>query len=161
LETFGNSRHGLCGAECFSFLIRSTPLPKGWAACRQSQEASRSLRHHRRRCSCDEAYVCEMGCRRDNCSRSIAWQGSGLGEGRLLLCSSSNRDEGVFQEGEGVRTQACVADSSYANSFDSSPGTSAPSSSTMWMSLLPVLCAYLFVFFVVWLFAYAAGLTRC
>jgi hypothetical protein len=29
LETFGNSRHGLCGAECFSFLIRSTPLPKG------------------------------------------------------------------------------------------------------------------------------------
>jgi hypothetical protein len=29
LETFGNSRHGLCGAECFSLLIRSTPLPKG------------------------------------------------------------------------------------------------------------------------------------
>jgi hypothetical protein len=29
LETFGNSRHGLCGAECFSILIRSTPLPKG------------------------------------------------------------------------------------------------------------------------------------
>jgi hypothetical protein len=29
LEAFGNSRHGLCGAECFSFLIRSTPLPKG------------------------------------------------------------------------------------------------------------------------------------
>jgi hypothetical protein len=29
LETFGNSHHGLCGAECFSFLIRSTPLLKG------------------------------------------------------------------------------------------------------------------------------------
>jgi hypothetical protein len=29
LEAFGNSCHGLCGAECFSFLIRSTPLPKG------------------------------------------------------------------------------------------------------------------------------------
>jgi hypothetical protein len=29
LEAFGNSRHGLCGVECFSFLIRSTPLPKG------------------------------------------------------------------------------------------------------------------------------------
>jgi hypothetical protein len=29
LETHGNSRHGLCGAECFSLLIRSTPLPKG------------------------------------------------------------------------------------------------------------------------------------
>jgi hypothetical protein len=29
LEAFGNSRHGLCGAECFSYLIRSTPLPKG------------------------------------------------------------------------------------------------------------------------------------
>jgi hypothetical protein len=29
LETFGNSRHGLCGVECFSLLIRSTPLPKG------------------------------------------------------------------------------------------------------------------------------------
>jgi hypothetical protein len=29
LEAFGNSRHGLCGAECFSFLICSTPLPKG------------------------------------------------------------------------------------------------------------------------------------
>jgi hypothetical protein len=29
LEAFGNSRHELCGAECFSFLIRSTPLPKG------------------------------------------------------------------------------------------------------------------------------------
>jgi hypothetical protein len=27
LETLGNSRHGLCGAECFSLLIRSTPLP--------------------------------------------------------------------------------------------------------------------------------------
>jgi hypothetical protein len=26
---FGNSRHGLCGAECFNLLIRSTPLPKG------------------------------------------------------------------------------------------------------------------------------------
>jgi hypothetical protein len=26
---FKNGRHGLCGAECFSFLIRSTPLPKG------------------------------------------------------------------------------------------------------------------------------------
>jgi hypothetical protein len=29
LETFGSNRHGLCGAECFSILIRSTPLPKG------------------------------------------------------------------------------------------------------------------------------------
>jgi hypothetical protein len=29
LEAFGNSHHRLCGAECFSFLIRSTPLPKG------------------------------------------------------------------------------------------------------------------------------------
>jgi hypothetical protein len=29
LEAFGNSRHGPCGAECFSFLIRSTLLPKG------------------------------------------------------------------------------------------------------------------------------------
>jgi hypothetical protein len=29
LEAFGNSRHGLCGAECSSFFIRSTPLPKG------------------------------------------------------------------------------------------------------------------------------------
>jgi hypothetical protein len=28
-ETFGNSRHGLSGVECFSILIRSTPLPKG------------------------------------------------------------------------------------------------------------------------------------
>jgi hypothetical protein len=25
LETFGNNRHGLCGTECFSILIRSTP----------------------------------------------------------------------------------------------------------------------------------------
>jgi hypothetical protein len=29
LEAFGNCRHGLCGTECFSFLIRSTLLPKG------------------------------------------------------------------------------------------------------------------------------------
>jgi hypothetical protein len=29
LEAFGNSHHGLCGAKCFSYLIRSTPLPKG------------------------------------------------------------------------------------------------------------------------------------
>jgi hypothetical protein len=29
LEAFGNGRHKLCGAECFSFLIRSTLLPKG------------------------------------------------------------------------------------------------------------------------------------
>jgi hypothetical protein len=29
LETFGNSCRGLCGAEFFSILIRSTPLPKG------------------------------------------------------------------------------------------------------------------------------------
>jgi hypothetical protein len=29
LEAFENSHHGLCGAECFRFLIRSTPLPKG------------------------------------------------------------------------------------------------------------------------------------
>jgi hypothetical protein len=29
LETFCNSRHGLCRPECFSILIRSTPLPKG------------------------------------------------------------------------------------------------------------------------------------
>jgi hypothetical protein len=28
-ETFGNSRHGLSSAECFSILIRSTPLSKG------------------------------------------------------------------------------------------------------------------------------------
>jgi hypothetical protein len=26
---FGGSHDGLCGAECFSLLIRSTPLPKG------------------------------------------------------------------------------------------------------------------------------------
>jgi hypothetical protein len=29
LEIFGGSRDGLCGAECFSLLIHSTPLPKG------------------------------------------------------------------------------------------------------------------------------------
>jgi hypothetical protein len=29
LETFGGNCDGLCGAECFSLLIRSTPLPKG------------------------------------------------------------------------------------------------------------------------------------
>jgi hypothetical protein len=29
LEAFRNSHHRLCGAECFSFLIRSTALPKG------------------------------------------------------------------------------------------------------------------------------------
>jgi hypothetical protein len=29
LEVFSNSRHGLCGVECFSLLIHSTPLPKG------------------------------------------------------------------------------------------------------------------------------------
>jgi hypothetical protein len=29
LVAFENGCHGLCGAECFSFLIRSTPLPKG------------------------------------------------------------------------------------------------------------------------------------
>jgi hypothetical protein len=29
LVAFENGRHGLCGAECFSFLIHSTPLPKG------------------------------------------------------------------------------------------------------------------------------------
>jgi hypothetical protein len=29
LEAFGSSHNGLCGAECFSLLIRSTPLPKG------------------------------------------------------------------------------------------------------------------------------------
>jgi hypothetical protein len=28
-ETFGNSRYGLCGIECFNILIRSTLLPKG------------------------------------------------------------------------------------------------------------------------------------
>jgi hypothetical protein len=28
-ETLGGANDGLCGAECFSFLIRSTPLPKG------------------------------------------------------------------------------------------------------------------------------------
>jgi hypothetical protein len=28
-ETFGDANDGLCGAECFSLLIRSTPLPKG------------------------------------------------------------------------------------------------------------------------------------
>jgi hypothetical protein len=29
MEAFGGSHDGLCGAECFSLLIRSTPLPKG------------------------------------------------------------------------------------------------------------------------------------
>jgi hypothetical protein len=29
LEAFGGNHDGLCGAECFSLLIRSTPLPKG------------------------------------------------------------------------------------------------------------------------------------
>jgi hypothetical protein len=29
LETFGSNHDGLWGAECFSLLIRSTPLPKG------------------------------------------------------------------------------------------------------------------------------------
>jgi hypothetical protein len=29
METFGGASDGLCGAECFSLLIRSTPLPKG------------------------------------------------------------------------------------------------------------------------------------
>jgi hypothetical protein len=29
LETFGGNCGGLCGAECFSLLIQSTPLPKG------------------------------------------------------------------------------------------------------------------------------------
>jgi hypothetical protein len=29
LEAFGGSHDGLCGVECFSLLIRSTPLPKG------------------------------------------------------------------------------------------------------------------------------------
>jgi hypothetical protein len=29
LETFGGNHDGLCGAECFSLLICSTPLPKG------------------------------------------------------------------------------------------------------------------------------------
>jgi hypothetical protein len=29
LEAFGGSDNGLCGAECFSLLICSTPLPKG------------------------------------------------------------------------------------------------------------------------------------
>jgi hypothetical protein len=29
LEAFGGSHDELCGAECFSFLIRSTPLPNG------------------------------------------------------------------------------------------------------------------------------------
>jgi hypothetical protein len=28
-DTFGGAHDGLCGAECFSLLIRSTPLPKG------------------------------------------------------------------------------------------------------------------------------------
>jgi hypothetical protein len=28
-ETFGGTNDGLCGVECFSLLIRSTPLPKG------------------------------------------------------------------------------------------------------------------------------------
>jgi hypothetical protein len=28
-ETFGGTNDGLCGAECFSLLIRSAPLPKG------------------------------------------------------------------------------------------------------------------------------------
>jgi hypothetical protein len=56
LEAFGNGRHGLCGAECFSFLICSTPLPKGIKTqrrCSQVQWAAgpsnmtRRL-HHRR-----------------------------------------------------------------------------------------------------------------
>jgi hypothetical protein len=29
LEAFGGNHDGLCGAECFSLLIRSTPMPKG------------------------------------------------------------------------------------------------------------------------------------
>jgi hypothetical protein len=29
LEAFGGNHDGLCGAKCFSLLIRSTPLPKG------------------------------------------------------------------------------------------------------------------------------------
>jgi hypothetical protein len=29
MEAFGGSHDGLCGAKCFSLLIRSTPLPKG------------------------------------------------------------------------------------------------------------------------------------
>jgi hypothetical protein len=29
LVAFENGRHGLCGTECFSFLIHSTPLPQG------------------------------------------------------------------------------------------------------------------------------------
>jgi hypothetical protein len=29
LQAFGGNHDGLCGAECFSLLIRSTPLPKG------------------------------------------------------------------------------------------------------------------------------------
>jgi hypothetical protein len=29
LEAFAGNHDGLCGAECFSLLIRSTPLPKG------------------------------------------------------------------------------------------------------------------------------------
>jgi hypothetical protein len=29
LEAFGGNHDGLCGVECFSLLIRSTPLPKG------------------------------------------------------------------------------------------------------------------------------------
>jgi hypothetical protein len=29
MEAFGDSHDGLCGAECFSLLIRSTTLPKG------------------------------------------------------------------------------------------------------------------------------------
>jgi hypothetical protein len=28
-DTFGGANDGLCGAECFSLLIRSTPLPRG------------------------------------------------------------------------------------------------------------------------------------
>jgi hypothetical protein len=28
-DAFGGAHDRLCGAECFSFLIRSTPLPKG------------------------------------------------------------------------------------------------------------------------------------
>jgi hypothetical protein len=28
-ETFGGTNDGLCGADCFSLLIRSAPLPKG------------------------------------------------------------------------------------------------------------------------------------
>jgi hypothetical protein len=101
----------------------STPLrrviskEKGSSACRQSQEAGRSIRHRRRPHTFDEAFVGETRCQRDNCSDPIAWRWGGLGEGWLLLCSTTSGDEGFFQEGKGVCAQTRVSDSYCANAF--------------------------------------------